>query len=466
MWQPVSVLFYMIDFCLSAIVTVQVLLHKRNVRAAIGWIGLVWLSPFVGALLYFCFGINRVQRRARILRRSVRRPPLWKGASTVSSEPFANLKATVGTLTQQDLASAAISMPLNSGDDAYPQMLAAINNAKATIVLASYIFRSDRIGQDFTQALGQAVQRGVMVRVLLDGFGSGAFRGGTYRAFHALNIPVARFMSSLAPWRVQYLNLRLHKKILVVDGTVAFIGGLNIADENVRRFRRKPVVRDTHFRIEGPVVRQITQDFCDDWHFATGEMLAESTWNPQTQAQGTVEARAITSGPDQEFEKLTLVLMAAITSARKSIRISTPYFLPDDELMTALQLASTRGVHVHVVVPMVNDHRLVGWATLSHVSPLLDSGCRISRAPLPFDHSKLMVVDGSWCLFGSPNWDARSLRLNFELAIEAYDAALAAEISTIIEQSGHTPLTKGDLEARSLLVKCRDAASRLLVPYL
>ena len=466
MWQPSNLILIAFHLCLSVAVTIQVLLHKRNVHSAIGWIGLAWLSPFVGALLYFCFGINRVQRRARILRRRVKRPRKRAGIKADSLEPFANLKATVGALTHQDLAAATISLPLHNGDDAYPQMLTAITNAKTTIALASYIFRSDRIGRDFIEALAKAVERGVMVRVLLDGFGSGIFLTGTYRALRKLNIPVAFFMSPIAPWRVQYLNLRLHKKILVIDGALAFIGGLNIADENTGRRRQKIVVRDTHFKIEGPVVKQITLDFIDDWLFATDELLEEPVWNPNSPVIGAVEARVIVSGPDQDTEQLSLVLQVAISTAQKSIRIATPYFLPNDQLMAALLLAATRGVDVRIVIPMFNNHPPIGWAMLSHVSPLLQAGCRIWRAPLPFDHSKLMVVDNTWCLFGSPNWDTRSLRLNFEMAIEAYDPMLANQLSVIIDQSGGKLLTIEELESRSFLVKCRDAATRLLAPYL
>jgi cardiolipin synthase len=466
MWQPSNLLLIAFDLSLSVIVTVQVLLNKRNVHSAIGWIGLAWLSPFVGALLYFCFGVNRVQRRARILRSRLKKPRRRAGPKANLSEPFASLKATVGALTHQELTAATISLPLHNGDDAYPQMLAAISNAKTTIALASYIFRSDRIGRDFIQALAKAVERGVQVRVLLDGFGSGIFLTSTYRALRKLNIPVVFFLSSIAPWRVQYLNLRLHKKILVIDGVLAFIGGLNIADENTGHLRRKLMVRDTHFKIEGPVVKQITQDFIDDWLFATDELLEEPIWNLNTQEIGAVEARVIVSGPDQDTEQLSLVLQAAISSAQKSIRIATPYFLPDDQLMAALLLAATRGVDVRIVIPMFSDHAPIGWAMLAHVSPLLQAGCRIWQAPLPFDHSKLMVVDNTWCLFGSPNWDTRSLRLNFEMAIEAYDPILAKQLSAIIEQSGGKPLTIEELESRSFLVKCRDAATRLLAPYL
>ncbi len=466
MWQYPNFILIALDVVISAIVTTHVLLHKRNVHSAIGWIGLVWLSPFVGALLYFGFGINRVQRRARIMRLPTMKSRPRISHSHLSSEPFANLKATVGGLTHLNLAKATISMPLRDGDDAYPQMLAAINNAKTSIALASYIFRSDKIGHEFIQALAKAVDRGVMVRVLVDGFGSGIFLASTYRAFRKLNIPVARFMHSIAPWRVQYLNLRLHKKILIVDGAVAFIGGLNIADENTGRRRQKIRVRDTHFKIEGPVVKQITVDFIDDWFFASGESLQEQIWNANSDEAGAVDARVIVSGPDQDTEQLSLVLLAAISSAQKSIRIATPYFLPGEQLMTALILAATRGVDVRIVIPMFNNHPPIGWAMQAHVSPLLQAGCRIWRAPLPFDHSKLMVVDNTWCLFGSPNWDTRSLRLNFEMAIEAYDPELAGQLTAVIDKNHASPLTIKELEARSLLVKCRDAATRLMAPYL
>ena len=187
---------------------------------------------------------------------------------------------------------------------------------------------------------------------------------------------------------------------------------------------------------------------------------------PQTQENAKVPSRVIVSGPDQVPEQLSLVLLSAISAAQKTIRIATPYFLPPEQLMTSLQLAAVRGVDVQIVIPLISDHAPMGWAMRAHVSPLLKAGCRIWQAPLPFDHSKLMVVDDAWCLFGSPNWDTRSLRLNFEIAIEAYDDVLATHLSEMIVQSSVTPLMQKDLEARSFLVKCRDAATRLLIPYL
>lgn len=463
MWQSSAIIFLVLSICISTIVTVHILLNKRNVHSAIGWIGLAWFAPYFGTLLYYAFGINRIQRKARIMRRPAKGMSSKTRDGELPSDPYTILRATVGAVTKQPLAEANIASPLHDGDDAYPQMLAAIKTAQKTVALTSYIFRSDKIGQEFIDALGEANQRGVMVRVLIDGFGSGK---KTFQSFKRQNVPASRFINSIWPLHVNFLNLRQHKKVLIIDGVKAFIGGLNISDDNTGRKRNKIKVRDTHFRISGPVVRQITADFIDDWLFATGEVLDDSLWRPEHQTSGKVMARMIASGPDQETEQLLITLFSAIFAAQKSIKIATPYFLPDELLMSALQLAVTRGVDVRIVIPEFSDHAPMDWAMHAHIGPLLQAGCHVLRAPLPFDHSKLMVVDDVWCLFGSPNWDARSMRLNFEMAIEAYDPVLAAQLSLAIDENSVNPLTLNELEARWFVVKCRDAAIRLLIPYL
>ena len=466
MWQTSSLIFIALDLIGSIAVTIHVLLNKRNVTSAIGWIALAWFSPFVGAALYFAFGINRIKRKALRLRRSEHRRRTRKGLLSRLSKPLAKLETTTSILTHQDLTTAKISDPLENGDEAYPLMLAAINTATKTIVLSSYIFRSDKIGQDFVEALTLAHKRGVMVRVLIDGFGGGVLLAPAYHRLRNQAVPVALFMSSWLPWKMQFVNLRLHKKILIVDGQVAFSGGLNISDDNTGGPTNTIKVRDTHFKIEGPIVKQIALDFMADWLFATNEILPEHIWAPSSNLKATAKARIITSGPDQEIEKLYFVFSSALSVAQKSIKIATPYFLPDDSLMTALKLAAMRGVNVSIVIPEINDHAFMNWAMAAHIGPLLEAGCHIWRAPQPFNHSKLMTVDDSWCLFGSPNWDTRSIRLNFELAIEAYDTQLAKQISNIIDQGVTNPLTIEELNRRSIMIKCRDAAARLLMPYL
>jgi len=338
--------------------------------------------------------------------------------------------------------------------------------AKASVALSTYIFRADAVGLQFVDALARAHRRGVATRILIDGFGGGFMRSSAYHRLRRQGVPAARFLHSTLPWKMPFLDLRLHKKSLIVDGVSAFVGGLNIGAENLLESQPKAPVRDLHFLVEGAVVRQIAQQFEDDWSFTTGEAQIEAKPSPDTASGESAATRAIAAGPDQEVDQLVLVLLSAIHSAQQSIRIATPYFVPEEQLVTALQLAALRGVDVQLVLPAANNHRLVAWAVRTHVRPLLQSGCRLWRAPPPFDHSKLMTIDGKWSLVGSANWDMRSLRLNFELTLETYDPDFANRLSAIIDAHRARPITLAEIDGRWFVVKLRDAAARLTMPYI
>jgi cardiolipin synthase A/B len=451
---------------MAGAVTVHALLTKRDVPAAIGWIGLAWLAPVLGSLLYAGFGVNRVRRRAQRLKGPLQphAPPATNSSSP--EEPLDQLSAAIGRITGRELSAGKVVAVLDCGDEAYPEMLAAIESATSQVRLSTYIFRGDDVGGKFIDALVGAHRRGVTTRVLIDGFGGGFLRSPAYHRLRNKGVPVARFLHSALPWKMPFLDLRLHKKCLIVDGGTAFVGGLNIGDENVIARRPRAPVRDTHFRLEGPVVRQIEHQFDDDWLFVTGEQALPAAHPSRTAAARDAPARAIVAGPDQEVDQLVLIFLSAINLARRSIRIATPYFLPAEQLITALELAALRGVDVKIVVPGQNNHRLVAWASETHIRPLLETGCRVWRSPPPFDHSKLMVIDGEWSLIGSANWDMRSLRLNFELAVEIYDAELAARLAAIIDARHAQPIALEDIDNRSFVLKLRDAAARLCMPYI
>ncbi len=381
---------------MAAAVTVHVLMTKRDVPAAIGWIGMAWLAPVLGTLLYVGFGINRVKRRARRLKGPVRSVGALVAGDLPSEDPAERLKAAIGKITGQAMASGKAVEILKCGDQAYPQMLAAIDGAKFHIRLATYIFRTDDVGLQFIGALVRAHRRGVRIRVLIDGFGGGFVRSSAYHKLRRQGVPVSRFLHSTLPWKMPFLDLRLHKKSLVVDGESAFVGGLNIGAENLVAKQPKSPVRDTHFRLEGTIVRQIEQAFDDDWSFTTGEEAMGTVSSGQEPGSCGLAARTIVAGPDQEVDQLILVLLSAINQARRSIRLATPYFLPDEQLITALQLAALRGVQVQIVLPAHNNHPLVGWGARTHIRPLLQSGCLVWQNPPPFDHSKLTTIDGEW----------------------------------------------------------------------
>jgi cardiolipin synthase len=449
---------------LATWVTCHVLLNKRDVRAAIGWIGAAWLAPFLGAVLYFGFGISRVKRRAHRLMGVSRQGDASITLDVSSDDPAERLKVAIGKITGEEISAGQVVAILDSGDEAYPHMIAAIDAATASVDLSTYIFRTDEAGDRFIDALTRAHRRGVRVRALIDGIGGDFLRSPAYHALRRNGVPAARFLHSTLPWQMPLLDLRLHKKTLIIDQAAAYIGGLNIGAENLSGGGGAYQVRDLHFRVEGPVVGQIEEDFDDDWTFATGKRSAPS---PAADLPAAGEAaRVIVAGPDQEGDPLSLVLLSAINAAQNSIRIASPYFLPDEALVTTLQLASLRGVDVQVLLPAVNNHRVVAWAVRPHIEPLLQTGCRIWRGPPPFDHSKLMTVDGKWSLIGSSNWDVRSLRLNFEIALECHSVDLARRLSEIFDKKRREPTTLQEIQGRLVIIKLRDAAARLLAPYL
>jgi cardiolipin synthase len=448
---------------IAGAVTVHVLLHKRNVGAAVSWIGIAWLSPFLGGLLYLIMGINRVKRRAQRLRQG-RLPPVATDPEFVSSDALSPLEYAVGRLTGLRAEPGNSVEMLRSGNEAYPRMLEEIGRAQKSVGLCSYIFRADEAGEKFHQALIQAQRRGVQVRVLIDGVGGGYFWSGTYRHLSRAGVPIARFLHSYFPWRMPFVNLRNHRKVLVIDGRVAFTGGLNIGAENVEAGNPAHPVRDTHFRIEGPVVEQLTDAFADDWLFTTGEQLSAEDWFPPLARVGTVAARVVTSGPDEDIEQIEFVALHAISCARQSIRVVTPYFLPPEPLTMALGLAAMRGIKVDIVLPENSNHAILDWARRVPLRLLIEAGCRVWLMPAPFDHSKLMTIDDSWSLIGSANWDTRSFRLNFELNVELHDAAFARRIAEMTEPQRQ--MTLADIDGDALPIRLRNSAARLLQPYL
>lgn len=463
-----AVLGPLLHVVLAGAVTVHVLERKRDVAAAFAWIGVAWLSPIIGSALYFLFGVNRVARRAY---RAGRRHSMgWVDDPATFLNPrhdhFAPLERAIGVLTGRPPRLGNKVTMLCNGDEAYPPMLEAIATAKVSIAFSSYIFEADNTGMKFIEALKVAQARGVAIRVIIDGIGSGYWYSPAYRRLLEAGIPVARFMHTLVPWRMAFLNLRSHKKILLADGSRAFIGGLNIADVNLLAANPRDPVRDMHFDVTGPVVTQIAEAFATDWHFCTGERLGGEVWLPPLTEMGTAAARVITSGPDQDVYKIEFAMLQAIGCAQRSVKILTPYFLPDERLMSALVLAAMAGVAVDVIIPGECDHRYLDWAMRAHVAPLLRAGGRVWRAPLPFEHSKLFAVDEGWSLIGSANWDMRSLRLNFELNMEVCCSQFGALVSGAIERRQDNALTLAELAARPLPIRLRDSAVRLLLPYL
>ena len=472
---------------LNSIASLHALLTKRDTRSTMAWVGLIWLSPGFGAAAYALFGVNRIRRKATRLRAGLREVTHRVEAAMPSAErlkdaigpanaPLRSLATLVGEVTKRPLLDGNTIQPLYGGDEAYPQMLEAIDSARRSVGLASYIFDNDPTGKLFIDALCRAVDRGVAVRVLIDGIGSRYSFPTSVGLLRQRGVPVSRFMPTTVPLYLPYANLRNHRKILVVDGERGFTGGLNIRNGCWLSKRPEHAVQDMHFSLRGPVVTQLLEVFIEDWAFASGELLGSlcdsepnPVWKPRLGFSGTSLARGVRYGPDDpEIGRIKLILIAALSSARRSVKIMTPYFLPDDAICQALGVAALRGVTVDIVLPQQNNLAMVGWASDALLWQVLSRGCTIWMSPPPFDHTKIMVVDSSWCMFGSGNWDERSMRLNFEFNVESYDESLCQHMDNHVAQiiSKSTKRTLADVDGRSLPIRVRDGIARLFAPYL
>lgn len=466
---------------LPAAATVHVVLSRRPASSAVVWVGLVWFAPLLGVLTYVLFGVNRVQRRAAAFRREAQEarepvePPVEdedvRTALPPEREHLATLARLGGRLTGRPVRGGNRVLALLDGDETYPAMLEAIAEARRSITLATYIFDNDAAGKLFLNSLGAAVSRGVEVRVLIDDVGARYSMPTMARSLRRAGIPTARFHPVVFPWAIPFLNLRNHRKILVVDGTMGFTGGINIRDGHWLERDPSHPVRDLHFRLEGPVVGDLQRIFAEDWGSTTGEWLTGDPWFP-TEAfvpDGEVLARGISDGPDIDYEQLPTILEGALAVARDRVQIMTPYFVPPPSLAEALALAALRGVRVDLYLPARSNLVVVDWASRAHWEPLLERDCRIHLvSPAVFDHSKLMVVDGAWVLLGSANWDPRSLYLNFEFNVECYAPRLAEELEGMVASrtQGAREVTLESHRARSIPIKLRDGLARLLSPYL
>jgi len=383
---------------------------------------------------------------------------------------FRQLEQVIDTVVARPLLPGNKIEPLINGDEAYQSMFAEIDAATRSISLATYIFNSEKIGHQFIAHLSAAKARGVEVRVLIDDVGKRYSRPRITKALRQHNITHAVFHPRLWTPASGTINLRNHRKICVVDGRIGFTGGMNIQQGHVLSDHGGKPVQDLHFRIEGPVVAELQEVFAEDWSFAANEFLEGSTWFPLVPSTpgGASLARAIAGGPDEGYDDLRWCLLAALSVAQRSVQIVTPYFLPDASLISAMNVAALRGVQVDIYIPSKVNVPLAQWAMRATLWQVVQHGCRVWLTPPPFDHTKLMLVDNCWVMLGSANWDARSLRLNFELNVEAYDPVLARTLRAMIEgkQVAARQLTLEELDARSIPVRLRDGVARLFSPVL
>jgi cardiolipin synthase A/B len=456
-------LLFLLGYLLLAVVSsLHALLTKPDPRSALSWMAVCCFVPYGGALLYWLLGINRVRRR----RDPSRSGPTAAEVQSVAAGPdirFAEQVRMVDALTRRPLEGGNYIEPLHNGELAFPSMLEAIARAKSSVWLATYIFQTDPVGRQFIDALAAATRRTASVRVLVDGVGEWYDWPHVVPLLRRAGVRAERFLPPrLLPPNLA-LNCRNHRKILVVDGEVGFIGGMNLGGREVGGGTGRRMT-DIHFRLLGPVVGQLAQTFAEDWEFATREQLPRPSIE---RAAGQCLCRVITGGPDQDVDKLLLILLSALASARHHVQIMTPYFIPPLELVAALEATALRGVRVTVVLPRRSNLRYIDWATLHWIPALVARGVKVHLQDPPFSHAKLFVVDGEYAHIGSVNVDTRSLRLNFEIAVEVYDRRLCGDLSSfVLQREQATPALAAGGEDATLLPRIRNALCWLVSPYL
>jgi len=463
----VEVLLAALYFTLALGTAIHAVLHKEDPRAAWAWITVCWLFPVGGALLYAWFGVNRIHRNAR---RRLGVPPTRE----FGDEPIPDVpgrKLDVRELVRIGRAMAGRSLlpgnrvtPLYNGEQAYPEMLTAIASARETIWLESYIFDAGDAATLFVEALADARKRGVQVRVLLDGVGELSWRVRGSDLLRSRGIPVRTFLP-LRLWPpFLHVNLRDHRKLMTVDGAVAFAGGMNIADVHYVE-RRADAMTDTHYRFEGPIVRQFEEVFAESWRFVAGETLALSAPTPE---EGSAWCRVVTDGPNDDVDRLQLLLLGVLGNAHERVSIMTPYFVPTAELSSALQAAALRGVEIEIVLPRRSDQWWVDCATRRWLHMLLGQRVHVYYRPPPRAHAKLILVDDYYALVGSANIDSRSLRLNFELMVEVYCRDLVADQRRHFDEvrDASQEITQAWLRRRPFRSRLSDSVLWLFSPYL
>ncbi|HLT98867.1 MAG TPA: phospholipase D-like domain-containing protein [Burkholderiaceae bacterium] len=470
-------LVLLLSITVGSTAAVHAAMTKSDVRAAIAWVGVIIMSPLLGPFIYLIAGINRIRhdhisdQRDRSLPSYIPDRPLTPiDVAYLAAPQFKSLHQLSDNLSRFPLVDGNNVRILRSGDEAYPAMIDAIESAERTIALETYIFDNDMQGKAFVAALARARQRGVEIRVLIDAVGVRYSQPSITWALRRNEIPYALFMTNPMGIRTAYANLRSHRKILVVDGRLGFTGGMNIRENFVSTLAKEKAANDTHFQVEGPVVAQLMAVFAHDWEFTTREALPFEKWiaTDWDTCEPHIAARCIHSGPDRYMASTHSLLLGAFAVAQHHIRIQSPYFLPDQVLLGAINTAARRGVLVDIVIPGQNNLRLVNYAMTAQLDQVVRAGCRVWRTAGVFNHSKLTTIDGAWSLIGSSNLDPRSLRLNFELDMEIYSRSLARRIEDLIDlEIAHAELvTLESLAAIPFRKRLRNRVIWLASPYL
>ncbi|WMJ80292.1 cardiolipin synthase [Clostridium sp. MB40-C1] len=473
--------FEVISFINIPLALAVIFLERKNASATWAWLMVLVLIPGIGFILYLLLGQNLSKQKIFNLKAEEDRfhkdlflqgKQLSENHMNFHDKEMANYKDMMYMHLNNSQAVFTQDNDVKiytDGNDLFDSMIDSINNAKDHIHMVYYILKNDNLGNRILDALTKKASEGVEVRFLYDEMGCRKLPKTFFNKLKRSGGKVAVFFPSIVPHINIRLNFRNHRKITVVDGKEAFIGGFNIGDEYLGKNKTFGYWRDTHLKIIGTAVDSLQQRFLLDWRHASNEKITfDKKYFPAKQANKGIGIQIVSSGPDSEWEQIKNGYLKMIQSAKKNVCIHSPYLVPDESITEALKIASLSGVTVKVMIPSKPDHPFVYWASLSYVGELLKAGVKCYTYNKGFLHSKMVVIDGRVASVGTANMDMRSFKLNFEVNAFLYDSKTAESLEEIFEKDilECTEITEKSYENRSLIIKFKESISRLLSPVL
>ena len=474
-WQGLVTALYVVTFLIAFAI---IFLERKNPSATLAWLMVLFLLPGVGIVFYYLFSQNISRQKIFRLTRDeeeIIHSSLQHQIDAMNRGQFEF--STSEALAWRDMiklhqiyANAYFTQDnrisiMTDGNHMLDNLITDIKNATDTINVMFYIVKNDVAGRRLIEALTEKAAEGVEVRLLIDAVGGREIWDGSLTQFNLAGGKHAFFFKPKIKWLNMKLNYRNHRKIVVIDGEIGYVGGFNIGREYLGLKKKFGHWRDTHLRLIGSCVQDLNARFILDWRFASKEQLvvSQAYYSPVIHA-GTTGIQIVSSGPDSRKEEVKRGYMKMITSAQRNVYIQTPYFVPDGSILESLKMAAQSGVDVRIMIPCMPDHMFVYWATYSYVGELLNSGARVFIYDNGFLHAKTMVVDGEVATVGSANFDRRSFNLNFETNAFIYDAGEAYKLEAIFESDIACchELTKTLYRKRSLLIKFKESVARLL----
>ena len=471
-WLNIIFILYQI---IAIIAVIHVIMDNRQPAKTMAWALVIWFVPVVGIVFYLFFGVNTRKERhvsERSMNQLTKRSMLEFAEQQNLHLPEKH-KPLIDLFINQNLSLPFKDNKMEAYTDGYqffPAFLAAIHEAKNHIHIDMYIFAEDALGCLVADALIAKAQEGVEVKLIYDDVGCWNVSHRFFERMREEGIEVVSFLPVRFPSFTSKVNYRNHRKIIVIDGTVGFIGGMNIALRYVKGTGTMPW-RDTMLKVTGGAVYALQRAFLVDWYFVDRTLLSDRKYYPpMTGSHQTVNnclAQVVTSGPVTPYPEIMQGFVRVILGARRYLYLETPYFMPNDSILFALKTAALAGVDVRVLCPMYSDARFVEWASRSYLREVVEAGVQVSLYKAGFLHSKLMVCDDSITTCGSTNLDFRSFENNFEANIFFYDEGIALRMKKVFMNDLEQSVSLTEIPSRmhgSFLMRLWESVTRMLSP--